>query len=62
MIFGAGALAVLLACAGTAAGGRWVVDEDGGEDFTSIQAAVYALKRGRYDSRLRAGECPIMWA
>ncbi|KAF5415344.1 MAG: hypothetical protein C5S48_05980 [Candidatus Methanogaster sp.] len=61
MIFGAGALAVLLACAGTAAGRRWVVD-DGGEDFTSIQAAVYAMKRGRCDSRLRADECPIMWA
>jgi len=60
-ILSAGVLAVLvLACA--AAGGRWVVDEDGGEDFTSIQAAVYALKRGRCDSRLRAGECLIMWA
>jgi hypothetical protein len=38
MIFGAGVLAVLLACAGTAAGGRWDVD-DGGADFASIRTA-----------------------
>jgi len=32
LIFGvcAGVLAVLLACAGTAAGATWVVDDDGG--------------------------------
>ena len=31
MIFGAGVLAVLmLACAGTAAGATWAVDDDGG--------------------------------
>ena len=43
MIFGAGVLAVLmLAGAGAAAGGRWVVDDEGGADFTSIHAAVVA--------------------
>ncbi|NIA11877.1 MAG: hypothetical protein GWP10_19660 [Nitrospiraceae bacterium] len=42
----AGVLAVLLACAGAAAGGTWVVDDDGGADFTSIQAAVDAASAG----------------
>ena len=42
MIFGAGVLAVLLACAGTAAGTTWVVDDDGGADFTSIRTAEAA--------------------
>ena len=32
----AGVLAVLIACAGTAAGATWVVDDNGGADFTSI--------------------------
>ena len=45
-IFRAGVLAVLLACAGTAAGATWVVDDDGGADFTSIQAAVDAASAG----------------
>ena len=31
---------LLLVCAGTEAGGRWVVDDDGGADFTSMQAAA----------------------
>ena len=30
MMLSAGVLAVLLACAGTAAGAAWVVDDDGG--------------------------------
>ena len=41
----AGVLAVLvLACAGTAAGTTWAVDDDGGAgvDYTTIQAAVGA--------------------
>ena len=40
-ILSAGVLAVLvLACAGAAAGATtWVVDDSGGADFTSIQAA-----------------------
>jgi len=43
-IFGAGMLAVLvLACAGTAAGATtWVVDDDGGADYTAIQVVVAA--------------------
>ena len=41
-IFSAGVLAVLLvlACAGTAAGATWAVDDDGGADFTSMQVGV----------------------
>ena len=40
IILSAGVLAVLLlACAGTAAGATWVVDDDGGADFTSIRTA-----------------------
>ena len=49
MIFGTGVLAVLLlACAGTAAGATWVVDDDGGTgvDYTTIQAAVGAAIDG----------------
>jgi hypothetical protein len=39
----AGVLAVLvLACAGTAAGATWVVDDDGGADFTSMWDAEAA--------------------
>ena len=39
----AGVLAVLLlACAGTAAGATWVVDDDGGADFASIRTAEAA--------------------
>jgi len=47
-ILSAGVLAVLLvlACAGTAAGATWVVDDDGGADFVSIQAAVDAASAG----------------
>ena len=46
MIFGVGVLAVLL-LAGTAAGATtWIVDNDGGADFTSIQAAVDATGEG----------------
>jgi len=45
-ILSAGVLAMLLACAGTAAGATtWVVDDGGGADFTSIQAAVDAAMR-----------------
>jgi len=33
---------LLLACAGTAAGATWVVDDDGGADFTSIRTAEAA--------------------
>jgi len=52
-IVSAGVLAVLLlACAGMAAGETWVVDDDGGVDFTSIQAAVDAAGAG---VRLRCG-------
>ncbi|PXF61813.1 MAG: hypothetical protein C4B59_02915 [Candidatus Methanogaster sp.] len=38
----AGMLAVLLvlACAGAAAGATWVLDDDGGAEYMSIQAAV----------------------
>jgi parallel beta-helix repeat protein len=48
-ILSAGVLAVLLlACAGTAAGATWVVDDDGGAgvDYTTIQAAVNAASDG----------------
>ena len=46
-ILSAGVLAVLLlACAGAAAGATWVVDDGGGADFTSIQAAVDAAGAG----------------
>ena len=45
-ILSAGVLAVLLACAGTAAGAIWVVDDDGGADYMSIQAAVDAAGGG----------------
>jgi len=39
LVVGAGVLAVLLlACAGTAAGTTWVVDDDGGAGCTSMQA------------------------
>jgi hypothetical protein len=41
-VLSAGVLAVLLACAGTAAGATWVVDDDGGADFVSIQAEAAA--------------------
>ena len=37
MIFGAGVLAVLLACAGTAAGVTWVMGDDGGADRVGMQ-------------------------
>ena len=37
----AGVLAVLLLCAGTAAGATWVVD-DGGADYASMQTAEAA--------------------
>ena len=33
------AILLLLACAGTAVGATWVVEDSGGADFTSIQAA-----------------------
>jgi parallel beta-helix repeat protein len=48
MMLSAGVLAVLLACAGTAAGATWVVDDDGGAgvDYTTIQAAVGAASEG----------------
>ena len=50
MMLSAGVLAVLLvlACAGTAAGATWVVDDDGGAgvDYTTIQAAVDAASAG----------------
>ena len=46
-ILSAGVLAVLLlACVGAAAGATWVVDDDGGADFTSIQVAVDAAGAG----------------
>ena len=40
MLLSAGVLAVLLACAGTAAGATWVVDDGGGAGvgYTTIQA------------------------
>ena len=43
-ILSAGVLAVLLVCAGAAAGATWVVDDDGGAgaDYTTIQAEVAA--------------------
>jgi len=43
-ILSAGVLAVLLACAGVAAGATWVVDDSGGggADFVSIQTAEAA--------------------
>ena len=52
-VLSAGVLAVLvLACAGTAAAWMEVpvitVDDSGGADFTSIQAAVDAMKRRGY--------------
>ena len=50
LVVGAGVLAVLLvlACAGTAAGATWVVDDDGGAgvDYMTIQAAVNAAAAG----------------
>ena len=47
-ILSAGVLAVLLACAGTAAGATWVVDDGGGAgvDYMTIQAAVDAASAG----------------
>ena len=41
-ILSAGVLAVLLACAGTAAGATWIVDDDGGAsvDYASMQVEV----------------------
>ena len=42
MIFGAGVLAVLLACAGAAAGATWVVDNGGGADRMGMQTAEAA--------------------
>ena len=41
-ILSAGVLAVLLACAGTAAGATWVVDDNGGAgvDYASMQVGV----------------------
>ncbi|MCD6207626.1 MAG: hypothetical protein J7J06_06500 [Methanosarcinales archaeon] len=62
-ILSAGVLAVLLvlACAGTAAGATWVVDDDGGADFTSIQAAVDAAGEGGATRCCERGECPRMW-
>jgi len=43
-ILSAGVLAVLLvlACAGTAAGATWVVDEDGGAGYVGTQAEAAA--------------------
>jgi hypothetical protein len=41
-ILSAGVLAVLLACAGTAAGATWIVDDDGGADFVNLQTAEAA--------------------
>ncbi len=42
-ILSAGVLAVLLlACAGTAAGATWAVDDDGGADFVNMQTAEAA--------------------
>ena len=37
-ILSAGVLAVLLVCAGTAAGATWVVDDDGGAGCAGMQA------------------------
>jgi len=43
MIFGAGVLAVLFACAGTAAGATtWVADDDGGVDRMGVQIVKVA--------------------
>ena len=42
LVVGAGVLAVLLACVGTAAGATRVVDDDGGADFEDMQAEVAA--------------------
>ena len=42
MIFGAGVLALLLACAGTAAGATWVVDDDGGADHMGMRTVEAA--------------------
>jgi len=39
-------LLLVLACAGTAAGATWVVDDDGGADYTSIRVAVDAASAG----------------
>ena len=36
------AVVALVACAGTATGATWVVDDDGGADFTTIQAVAAA--------------------
>ncbi len=43
-ILSAGVLAVLLvlACAGTAAGATWVVDDDGGADYAGVQVEAAA--------------------
>jgi len=44
MMLSAGALAMLRACAGTAAGATWIVDDSGGAgvDYMTIHAAVDA--------------------
>ena len=42
LVMGVLAVLLVLACAGTAAGVTWVVDDDGGADFTSMQTAEAA--------------------
>ena len=59
-ILSAGVLAVLLACAGTAAGATWVVDDGGGADFASIQAVVDAASDGDTTFVRSVDECPRM--
>ena len=48
MMLIAGVLAVLLVCAGTAAGATWVVDDSGGAgvDYANMQAAVATASEG----------------
>ena len=43
ILLSAGVLAVLLACAGATAGATWVVDDDGGAGYASMQTAEAAV-------------------
>jgi len=48
---------LLLACVGAAAGATWVVDDEGGANFTSIQAAVDAANGGGAARGCERDEC-----
>ena len=51
---GSNAFLMMFSCAGTVAGATWVVDDDGGADFASIQGAVDAAGAGVIEMRAMA--------